>query len=86
VPFEVLDGAFVLLGSLSTLERAEVLPFSRLRIFFSRVQPVSAALEFSDHRWMLTWADGAMMRAGAATSWRFNAGPVTARMMPVMLA
>jgi hypothetical protein len=46
---EILNRLLVLLRGSSRLECAEILSLSRLRIFLSRVQPVFACLQLSDH-------------------------------------
>jgi len=48
LPFEILDGFFVLLGRGFGLERAEVPTLPGLRIFLSRIQTVTR-FQFPDH-------------------------------------
>src|SRR5262249_50382140 len=52
VPFEILHRALVAFGSSARLEGAEIAPLAGLRIDLARVQPVLAAFEFSDHRFL----------------------------------
>jgi hypothetical protein len=49
MPLEILNGAFVFLGGNLCLKRAEISPFSRLRIFLPRIQPILSGFEFPDH-------------------------------------
>src|SRR5262249_60429405 len=58
VPFEVLDGALVLLGSFARREGAEVLALARLRSLLARVEPVLAAGELANHRSLLRTRPG----------------------------
>jgi hypothetical protein len=46
---EVLDGTLVLLGCLARAESAQVSAFARLGVWPSRIQPVLAGFQFSDH-------------------------------------
>ena len=48
--FEELHGSLVLLGRGSRTKRSEIAPAAGLWILLARVQPVSAILEFSNHR------------------------------------
>src|SRR5664280_22433 len=49
VSLEVLNFPLVLLRRLARLERAQVARFPGLRVLLSRVQPIPAVLELSDH-------------------------------------
>jgi hypothetical protein len=47
--FEELNFTLVLFSSGTGVERPQIAAFARLRILFSRVQPVAAIFQFSDH-------------------------------------
>jgi hypothetical protein len=47
---KILHRALVCFGGLSGSKRAEVTPTAGLGIFLTRVQPVLAALQLSNHR------------------------------------
>jgi hypothetical protein len=49
MPLEILNRAFVFLRRNLCLKRAEISPFSRLRIFLPRIQPIFAGFQFPDH-------------------------------------
>src|SRR6187551_298937 len=49
LPLEVLDFALVSFRGFSSVERAEVAPFSRLRVDLARVEPVLTAAELANH-------------------------------------
>jgi hypothetical protein len=49
VPLEVLHFTLVFLRRTTTLECAEISPFTGVRIFLPRIQPISARFESLDH-------------------------------------
>jgi hypothetical protein len=49
MPFEKLNRALVLFRGFEGFERAEVPPFSGLRVLFPRVETIFTGLQFSNH-------------------------------------
>jgi hypothetical protein len=49
MPLEVLDGSFMFLSGGPCFESAQISPFSGLWVGFSRIEPVEAGFELSDH-------------------------------------
>jgi hypothetical protein len=49
LPFEILNRLFVFLRGSLRVERPEISPFSCLRIFLLRIQPIFAGFQFPDH-------------------------------------
>jgi len=49
MPFEILHGAFVLLGGGAGAEGAEIAAFAGLRIYLARIEPVFSGRQFADH-------------------------------------
>src|SRR5580704_2227591 len=49
MPFEILHGAFVLLGGGAAVEGAEIAAFAGLGIYLARIEPVFAGRQFADH-------------------------------------
>lgn len=49
MPFEKLNGAFMVLRRFKRAERSQIPAFARLRILFTRIQTIFAGMKFSDH-------------------------------------
>jgi len=49
MPFEILNRACVFLCRCLAIERAEIFPFARSRIFLAGIKPILAGFQFSDH-------------------------------------
>jgi hypothetical protein len=49
MPLEILNRAFVFLRPSLAVERAEISPFARSRIFLARIQPIFAGFQFPNH-------------------------------------
>src|SRR5215813_11706644 len=65
MPFEILNGALVLFGSGTRLERTEVAAPAGLRIDLAGIEPVLAGLQFADH--------GALLCSFDENDWREDA-------------
>ena len=63
--FEELDFPFMLLGRLPSFECSEIPALSGWRIFFGRIEAVSAGLEFSNHDFLRS--ESIRFAAGAFT-------------------
>jgi hypothetical protein len=49
MPLEILNRALVFLRLSLAVERAEISPFARSRIFPTGIQPILAGFQFPDH-------------------------------------
>jgi hypothetical protein len=49
MPLEILNRAFVFLRRSLAVERAEISPFARSRIFPTGIQPILAGFQFPNH-------------------------------------
>jgi hypothetical protein len=49
MPLEILNRAFVFLRPSLAVERAEIFPFARSRIFPAGIQPILAGFQFPNH-------------------------------------
>jgi hypothetical protein len=64
---EILNRAFVFLRRSLAVERAEIFPFPRFRIFLAGIQPILAGFEFSDHKDSLEAFSSANIRNALGT-------------------
>jgi len=63
-----LHVAFVLLGGRTGLESSEVLTLARLRVLFTRIEPIAAGLKFAYHT--ISYAEAFGFRTVSASSRR----------------